>query len=537
MAISPESIAMLEASLMAGYFPASNRDIIQARGSIDQAKGSLEKIHGLIEKVQTHVQHLDRFITLKRVFLAPMRRLPVELLADIMITAQHSRHFCKHKNNSHVSILPSYGFRCLTVPLEADSTPLALSHVSRQWRRVARSCPELWASVSVQIDRDHDQDHLQRGYRLLEIHLENSGKFPLNLTLTIDRYLGWHISQLIPAHIVGLLVAETYRWRKCNLRMGTDDFDRVFTGHETFPLLTDLKIHVSPGKVQEPVFGYAPHLKRLDITGLQGKNTLVSTGIPLHDIESLVTNLPIASILSSTGFNLTRLRFRVLTDEDEDEDEDVHTLTPPVNLPPTLTDLIFDVDFVVLPNSLYSLEISNEAEFWHTRQMSAFITMLTRSYSTMTCPIQRLKLTCCHVEPVELRTLFCQFTKLSELEISLPWDDLDLSDFFRIALSLGNTLIGLPVPRLKNLHLFNNDFKFWFDCYKEPLAQLILSRQGTAIGNPGAQPIGNVMIRSGWEAPNRECSKTEELLHGCRLTVLLYKQVPPSMPAGGPWRQ
>ncbi|KAH8834818.1 hypothetical protein DL96DRAFT_6195 [Flagelloscypha sp. PMI_526] len=534
MAITPESIAMFEASLMAGHFPASNRDLIQARISIEHTEDSLAKIHELINKVQTHVQHLDRFVALKRVFLTPIRRLPVELLADIMIATQHSRHFSLVRNNSRVSILPGYGIHGLTRPLEADSTPLLLSHVSRQWRRVARSCAEIWAAVALEIYQHHDEGILQRGYRLLEIHLENSGNFPLHLTLTIDRYLGLHISRMLPAHIVGLLVAEAHRWQKCDLRMSTFDFDRVFTGRETFPLLTDLKIEVYPGSVQEPVFGYAPLLKHLDIAGLQSKNAFLRTGIPLQNIEILTISLPLASILRPADFNLATLRFRAWYDEDEDGE--VHALALPVNLPPNLTNLIFDVEYddicpyfnsVVLPNHLQALEISissDDEECWSTPQMSAFITMLTRSYPEMRCPIQRLKLVCCQVQLIELRTLLCQFKNLLELEVSLPGYDVGLSDFFLVALSLGKTLIGLPVPMLRNLRLTSDHYRFWHDDYKHAVNQFILGRQDAAFGNPLIQKMDKVEIKLGDDVSNRKCFKTEELMHGCCVIVLVNER-------------
>ncbi|KAF9259444.1 hypothetical protein L218DRAFT_1058724 [Marasmius fiardii PR-910] len=95
--------------------------------------------------------------------MANVRRLPVELLLEIFSQVVFSKSAATLKiwNKSNV-FGPS----------------LTLSHVSHHWRTIASSCPRLWSSIFIDVDRPRS-----RFDAILSTYIKNSADCPLAITI------------------------------------------------------------------------------------------------------------------------------------------------------------------------------------------------------------------------------------------------------------------------------------------------------------------------------------------------------------------
>jgi len=111
--------------------------------------------------LSTNIQSLAERILSYELILSPLRQLPDEILSEVFLTV-------------HASQMPDYD--------EAKNTrivdsPIILSHVSSQWRRVALTTPRLWSFVQIIASK------WPFGRPLLEHYLVNSRSTHLRLCL------------------------------------------------------------------------------------------------------------------------------------------------------------------------------------------------------------------------------------------------------------------------------------------------------------------------------------------------------------------
>ncbi|KAG7085376.1 hypothetical protein E1B28_002939 [Marasmius oreades] len=129
----------------------------------------LECLDEIARKLKKERNLLAVRISKRKSWLAAIRRLPVEILADIF---------------SRVCSTQAKTLSIFQLPEEPDdahyviSPPLTLSHVSYYWRRVAISCPHLWSSIQVDVTQPFSSFD-----GILSTYLTNSASQPLDITI------------------------------------------------------------------------------------------------------------------------------------------------------------------------------------------------------------------------------------------------------------------------------------------------------------------------------------------------------------------
>lgn len=155
--------------------------------------------------------------------LSPIRRVPVEVLVEIFLRCLPDDHFVK----------PS-----------TQSAPLLLTQICQNWRHLSLSIGRLWASISVEINKERCSPHPL----LIASWLARSGALPLSFQL-IDRLTLEDVTQHQPPFtappIIARFIPYLNRWHTVHL-----DFSdwRVNTGLDALiaggppPLLESLSI-------------------------------------------------------------------------------------------------------------------------------------------------------------------------------------------------------------------------------------------------------------------------------------------------------
>jgi hypothetical protein len=113
----------------------------------------------------TNIQSLAERILSYELILSPLRQLPDEILAEIFLTVHASQVAAYDDDQSK------------TTTTRIVDSPIVLSHVSNQWRRVALTTPRLWSFIQLIASK------WPFGRPLLDHYLTNSRSTRLRLCL------------------------------------------------------------------------------------------------------------------------------------------------------------------------------------------------------------------------------------------------------------------------------------------------------------------------------------------------------------------
>ncbi|KIM26583.1 hypothetical protein M408DRAFT_312592 [Serendipita vermifera MAFF 305830] len=130
----------------------SPQDVILAKEAISKLEIALKAAEEALEEVE--VDTLTREIETRRAWLAPIRRLPVEILSDIFL-------FCRDLD---------------------PFSPLTISKVNRMWRQVILSTLHAWSTIHVNAERPY-----QHVVKCMSTYIERSNPCFLHVFLP-ERY-------------------------------------------------------------------------------------------------------------------------------------------------------------------------------------------------------------------------------------------------------------------------------------------------------------------------------------------------------------
>ncbi|RDB27461.1 hypothetical protein Hypma_004100 [Hypsizygus marmoreus] len=124
----------------------SDFEIVEIHKIIAHRKSNLSKLEGRIAEVQDMLHKLiesrsreEQRLSLFRAIVSPIRRIPQDVLVEIFLL---TRDWWEG-----ISVLNEFKSRPVG-PLPTPS-PLVITHVCSEWRRVALSTPMLWAKIKV----------------------------------------------------------------------------------------------------------------------------------------------------------------------------------------------------------------------------------------------------------------------------------------------------------------------------------------------------------------------------------------------------
>jgi hypothetical protein len=236
-------------------------DVAEVRDSIAEAQVELAKFDKEIARLKSMVNHLiekretlDRCIQQKQALLAPIRRIPHELLSR---------------------------FIELSLPVGWDDMGRSMgvlphSQVCSHWRNVALSMHTLWCRISTKLPCRESQ------IAAVQTRLMRSGNYPLTVTVRQqDRKLTWGEVEIV----MNMIVQQSSRWRHVELSLAPQIYQRLPTIRGHLPCLETLVLRALAGisnidywrHLDLDIFSAAPKLRTLHICD----HILMSQKIPL----------------------------------------------------------------------------------------------------------------------------------------------------------------------------------------------------------------------------------------------------------------
>ncbi|KAJ7253540.1 hypothetical protein C8J57DRAFT_1473857 [Mycena rebaudengoi] len=147
----------------------------------------IARMQKVLEDLTQKHDDLAEFIDAHLALVSPARRLPDDVVREIFVAS-----------------LPTHANR--NCAINAREPPLLLCAISRSWRNLALSTPQLWASIHIVAP---SSDKTERMINTVHAWLARSGALPLSISLTVSRST-WPSPDASP--LLTALIRFSLRW-------------------------------------------------------------------------------------------------------------------------------------------------------------------------------------------------------------------------------------------------------------------------------------------------------------------------------------
>lgn len=449
--------------------------ISEIQAHIARVDEDTSRLEVSLQLLQSKRQTLLHAIDERRCVIAPIKRLPIELLSKIF-QSEEDLSFEKFKG------------------------PLLFTFVCRRWRAVAISTGSLWSAF-------HFGEIVlsMPSMNIIELWLARSGQHPLSISWLI----GWDHENIVSArfNVFNALLSHRSRWQDISLFLRHPQLVQLAAVLGPFPLLRQLKLEASVFELNEPLrtFETAASLKDANIGGYFSPSTCA---LPWHNLRSYTSS---SSTIPECLYALTRLTAVVHCDIFFSSVADIFPL-PSSDVPVTCQymrtlKLISHnigqngsstiLDFVTAP-SLQTLElinhrISDPPSLDRPVPLRAFLTKSS-------CNLLRLQLIQLIISDQEILDILRLLPDLVDLDIGDIWKlesravhgTVFTVPFLRTLRKL-DTEVNLDPPLVPSLQRMNLRGEMG-DAETEVLLDVIESRRGGSIEGTGSLNYVKVMM-------------------------------------------
>jgi hypothetical protein len=432
-------------------------DMLPDRDRLDQ---EIAGVRDLLNQLLHERRLLSHRIAFHSALLAPVRRVPPEIMSEIFVRYAHDAYDTEPPRNHN---------------------SLVLATVCRSWRAVALSTPELWSRLEIRCGTYWPPSEME----MVEEWLTRSGAHPLSLKLRT--MTTWPSNKWVE-----IFQSSQSRWRHVEFFLNEPAPKRLSAFKFCFQQLYTLEMHYRPGignashldmfeeapMLHTVKINANPHLLRLPWRQLTCVHILPST-CAVNDVFETLTRCR----------DLVECKFRVYSQESD------HPVLPSIQLPWLRTleirfkECAFLFDALTLP-ALQNIKIFAEwnqlPEFY-----SHFLPFLTRS----NCPLRSLCLRGARLTDNQLLRVLTLLPGLIELEVIYKHYDPTITDAVLKALSSiqseDGRISGL-LPILENLSLHCSD-RFTFPLFADFVRSRWIGRQGSR-GSGGNTQLRRVRV-------------------------------------------
>lgn len=225
------------------------------------------RLRRITQQLQLRCQEMSQYLSAKRYLLAPVRRLPPELLQEVFLFTVISNTYALAASSP-----PRRSRNAASLRKALDA--IRLAHVCSYWRAVALNTAQIWALILLRLsDRS--------GIAQLHFHIKHAKLAPL--TIICHEWAGWKVLRDL-AH-------QSHHWRNITLRIESY-FQELDVVRSRVPLLRSLCIkayELDAGRAIN-IFQDAPSLRHVSLTVSRNDFWPFSFILPWHQVTSLTLN-------------------------------------------------------------------------------------------------------------------------------------------------------------------------------------------------------------------------------------------------------
>ncbi|SJL11143.1 uncharacterized protein ARMOST_14546 [Armillaria ostoyae] len=244
--------------------------------ALAELQSNLDLLHNVAASLQTQMSCL---LSLKHDYetaLSPIRRIPPEITTEILCRSSKDIVVSDISLGRRIS-----GFNVFTV----GDGPWYLGQVCSSWRHVVETlCPELWASMTVEIPFLYNRKRPVKADRMeiLRVILERSRNHPLDFYF--EHYGLRAVEEETMDQCFDIMVSQSKRWRAVEMKLGPSVLPRLSLIRGKINWLREAYIYCPDDRLPSGdinAFEVAPKLEKLHLKGMH----------PEANIHFPVTNL------------------------------------------------------------------------------------------------------------------------------------------------------------------------------------------------------------------------------------------------------
>lgn len=209
---------------------------------IQQLGEQIIQIHRHVDTLRQQCHTLQSHLTLHKALIAPISRLPPEILAEIFLHCVEAKW---------LDIPPTISKRS---DIRLDKSPCRLAGTCRRWRIIAHSTPRLWSCIALVLRPKHVKPDVE----FTKIWLDRSVASPLSICLESD---GAFKSDLQP--LMELFASCCHRWRNVRVCLPSNMTRRLSSVKDHLMALQWLFIVTQNELLPLEMFSVAPQLRHL----------------------------------------------------------------------------------------------------------------------------------------------------------------------------------------------------------------------------------------------------------------------------------
>lgn len=207
-----------------------DRDVASAEAHIARVRNTLTKLESSQSSLLKCRQKFDSF-------LAPIRRLPSDVIAEIFVACIRASVDVEKPKRLSLEVPPTS-----RVPWHWQ-----LAQVCSHWRSIALSLPRLWSCISVESNSIAitDGPHWERVHRLVEMQLSRTRRAPLSITFIVK------ITDASVMRLLDLLAVHSEQWAHLHIMAPTAAVVRLGAVRDHLPVLRTVRVHLDDSVTDE----------------------------------------------------------------------------------------------------------------------------------------------------------------------------------------------------------------------------------------------------------------------------------------------
>ncbi|KAK0237732.1 hypothetical protein EDD85DRAFT_555102 [Armillaria nabsnona] len=221
----------------------------------------LDRIDEVRSKLQRHRDVVHGFMVQYSSTLAPIRRLPSDILCVVFHDIQISLW-----RNPQEFLEPSAELAAL----DFSQGPWELSHVCGAWRDVVLSYPQLWSHIVLQFWTGRPAETLHHTLSALQAMILHSAQHPLDIVFELGEDSE---NEDAAIEVFPVILEESYRWRSMDLNLSLPLLEQLKLIRGKIPCLESLILKITcdlPSVEELPedvrsVFTDAPRLQKVTL--------------------------------------------------------------------------------------------------------------------------------------------------------------------------------------------------------------------------------------------------------------------------------
>ncbi|KIM80375.1 hypothetical protein PILCRDRAFT_89650 [Piloderma croceum F 1598] len=222
---------------------------------VHQLDDDIPHVQMLLDELRRKRELLLKFIAEQNAIVAPIRRLPAEILAEIFV-------LCMNYDISSFDPMQS---------------PLLVGRVCRGWRQVALSTQKLWSSITVTDYRSSS--------KMVKLWMSRAISAPLTIHLNSAHHYSSNVGEI--ESVIAVLVQYCDRWQHLDMNFYRTRASCLSSIRHNLPLLESLRIRSSTAFVN--IFEVAPHLHTLSLDSWSSRIRLKVPWSQLTELETQVS--------------------------------------------------------------------------------------------------------------------------------------------------------------------------------------------------------------------------------------------------------